>query len=303
MIYIYIFVFGFLFFLSPTFRCIIFHPFKTIKNMLVDITKYIKHKKYNNAKYGYVYCYTAKDNKAFGCGKTLTMVHKVVSDYKKYNNKPVWDEKKKKFVTQKFYILSNVEFTKIPYIKLESMKQFVSLCEERYKKDIEEDVCSIIVLLVDECGSAFNSRSFRENFDGLSIKTLLTARHYKAFCLLSTQRFTMCDAIWRQICNKVIACNKFWRFQRLSYYDAYEMENAQNPALVKPYAKSCWFISNKDFEEYDTYQLLSDIKKKCEDGDMLTEAEILANQCNMPANMDVVMKKSRKYIKQSKKLK
>lgn len=271
--------------------------------MLVDFVLYIKHKKYNNAKIGFVHCYTAKDSKAFGCGKTLSSVNYICSQYKKYNNKPVWDEKKKKFVTQKFYILSNVEFTKIPYIKLESMKQYISLCDERYKKDKEEDVCSIIVLFVDEAGSAFNSRSFKDNFDPLSIKTMLTARHYKSFIILTAQRFTMVDALLRQITNKVIACNKTWRFQNLRYYDAYEMENAQNAALVKPYAKSCWFVTNKAYSQYDTYQLLSDIKKKCEDGDMLTEAEILANQCNMPANMDVVTKKSRKYIKQLKKLK
>ena len=214
----------------------------------------------------------------------------------------VWSEEKKKFVKQKIVVLSMVEFKEIPYIKLESMKQYISFVQARYEKDKEEDTQTITILFVDEAGSAFNSRSFKDNFDPLSIKTLLTARHFKSFIILTSQRFSMVDALLRQITNVCISCDKMWRLQRLNYYDAYEMENAQNPALVKPFKRECWFIEDKHFNKYDTYQLLSDIKKKCESGDMLTEEEILANQCNQGINMDAITNHSKKYKKSRKKL-
>ena len=302
MILVYLFIFGIFFLLSSTFRCIVFNPFSTIWYALKDTFFYFKHKKYNNAKYGFVDCYTAHDSKAFGCGKTLTAVDYCYRQYKKYDGKKVWDEKKKKFVKQKVYILSNVDFIGIPYIKLTGMGQFVSLCEERYKKDKEEDICSVIIMLIDECGAAYNSRSFRDNFNPMAIKTLLTARHYKASCILTAQRFSMCDALWRSVVNRVIACDKWLRFQRLNYFDGYTMETAQNPALVKPYKKTCWFIKDKAFERYDTFQLLSDIKKSCEEGDMLSEQEILINLGNTDVNMDGVLKPSKKFVKTKKKM-
>lgn len=197
--------------------------------------------------------------------------------------------------------MSNVEFKTIDYIKLENLRQYVDFVNIRYKKDKEEDTQTITYLHVDEAGSAFNSRSFKDNFDALSIKTLLTARHFKSAIIITSQRYTLVDALLRNICNKCISCNKKWRFQRLYYYDAYELENAQNPALIQPYHKTCWFITNKSFEKYDTYQLVEDIEKKCKNGDMLTEEQILANkQTNI--NTDAVLNHSKKFIKTRKKM-
>lgn len=290
------------FIMSPTFRCIVLHPYKVISNGIIDLYKYFKYKRWNECEYGYIHCYTAQDSKAFGCGKTLSSVEYIDTLYKQYNNKMIWDSRRKKWVKQVIKVLSNVEFTQIPYIRLDSMKQYVSYLEERYNKDKEEDIKTITILFVDEAGSAFNSRSFKENFDPLSIKTILCARHFASFIILSSQRFSMCDALLRQITNVCISCDKLWRLQRLNYYDAYEMENAQNPTLVEPYARKCWFITNNSFAKYDTFQQLSDIKKKCLEGDMLTEAEILANQCNLGANIDGVLNTSKKYRKNRKKM-
>ena len=287
---------------SPTLQCIVFHPFATIKNGLVDTINYFKYKKWNNAKFGFVDCYTALDSKAFGCGKTLTSVNRLANIYRKKNDKMVWCNERKKFVKQKIVIFSMVHFKNIPYIKLVSLGQFISYLHERYEKDKEEDIMTITYLYIDEAGSVFNSRSFKDNFDPLSIKTFLTSRHFKASIVMTAQRFGMVDALARQITNKVIACDLWWRFQRLSYYDAYEMENAQNPAAVKPYKKKCIFITNKKFNEYDTYELLEDIKKKCDEGDMMTEEEILAHQANIGPNMDTIINTSRKYRKSRKKM-
>lgn len=286
--------------LSPTIRCAVFNPIKTIKNAVVDLYYYIKYKKWNEAPFGYCNAYIAQDSKAFGCGKTLTSVEYLENLYNQYNDKMIWNDETKKWVKQKIIIFSMVEFKNIPYIRLKSMKQFISYLHSRYEKDKEEDVKTVSYLFVDEAGSTFNSRSFKENFDPLAIKTLLTARHFRAAMILTAQRFGMIDALLRQITNRCIACDKLWRFQRVNYYDAYEMENAQNPALVKPFSKDCWFITNKSFGRYNTYQLLEDIKKKCEDGDMMSEEEILIHQANLGANTEAIIDISKKYKRKRK---
>ena len=84
-------------------------------------------------------------------------------------------------------------------------------------------------------------------------------------------------------------------------YDAYELENASNPSLITPTLKFGWFIRNRDYNAYDTLACVGNLKKSVESGDMLTEDEILALQCNNGADMDVVSKPSRKYYRKKKK--
>ena len=99
-----------------------------------------------------------------------------------------------------------------------------------------------------------------------------------------------------------IGCDKLWRLQRLNYYDAYEIENAQSPSLVLPIRRTCWFVKDKAFANYDTYASVQALRKSCEEGDMLSEDEILALQVNQQqANMDGVVKPSRRWVKSQRK--
>ena len=84
-------------------------------------------------------------------------------------------------------------------------------------------------------------------------------------------------------------------------YDAYELENATNPTMITPILKFGWFIRNRDYEAYDTLACVGNLKKSVESGDMLTEEEILALQCNTGSDMEVVSKPSRKYYRRQKK--
>ncbi len=292
-----------LFVKSMSFRYLILHPFKTLRHMLADIFLYFKHKKKNNAPYGDVCSYVAHSAVSFGCGKTLSAVNYVVSLYNRYNNKKVWDMERKKFVTQKIHILSNVMLTSVPYEKLVSLKQFVQAVNTAYSDDLANNTCTVTYLLVDEAGAQFNSRQFKSNFDGLFIKTLLTSRHFKASVILTSQRQNMIDALMRQITNVVIACKKVWRFQYLYYYDGYELETAQNPATVEPFRKRVWLISDRNFNLYNTFELVDDLQKSCESGDMLSEEQILQLQCNSSANPDAVLKNSKAYRRNRNRLK
>lgn len=80
----------------------------------------------------------------------------------------------------------------------------------------------------------------------------------------------------------------------MSWYDAWQLENAQNPELVQPLKISCWFVRNADYAAYDTLAVVGNLEKSFSEGDMLSEAEILANQVPGSGDLDRVTKPSRK---------
>lgn len=286
-----------LFILFPILSCFVFHPISDIKNGIVDLFFYFKHKKYNNCKgIGKLIMFIG----LFGKGKTLSAVHTVVGLYKKYNNKMVWDDERKCLVPQHVVVLSNVDLS-IPFVHLESIGHFVNFVKERYNYDRENGCVTVTLCLIDEVSVQLNSRSFKTNIDPLFLNTLLTCRKYRCGLYMTAQRFNQVDALLRQVTQIAISCDKLWRFQQLSYYDAWEFENCNNPTLIKPKKKGCWFVHNSDYKAYDTLALVNNLKKSVEEGDMISEEEIL--HCMNPTATDITMinNPSRKLKKQLKK--
>ena len=123
-----------LFIFSITFRFIVLNLFTIVKTGVSDIYYYFKHKKYNECKwYGKLYMFTAQDSQAFGCGKSLSMVHLCNKIYQRYNNKPVWDSEKKKFVQQHVFFISNLELKNIPtYIEFKNKNQNLYLKQTKF---------------------------------------------------------------------------------------------------------------------------------------------------------------------------
>lgn len=296
-------VFVFLLFISPILRCAVFHPFKLVFYGIRDAYKYLRYRKWNEASYGQICCYIADSSTSFGCGKTLSATDYLVSLYRRYDGKKVWDSQRKKFVTQKVKILSNVDFLTIPYEKLVSLAQFVQWTDLVPEIDQQQDTLTVTYMLVDEASSQMNSRAFKSNFDPYFISRLLTSRHVHASIILTSQRSGMVDKLMRDCCHLYIGCNKIWRFQCLNYYDAYEIENAQTPALVAPLRRTCWFVTDKAFANYDTYASVQSLKKSCEEGDMLSETEILALQVSQPSDMAAVVSPSRRWFRNQRKQK
>ena len=236
---IMIIAFVFVYFISLTFQIVVQNPIKTLYNGVIDIYEYIIHKKYNEAKLGQIRAYVG----LFGKGKTLSAVHDVISYYKKYNDKLVWDQKQKKFITQKVIILSNVPLVGVPYIYWTSMRQIVDIAENHLKVDEETDTRTIYIALGDEFSVQMNSRQYRNNIDPLFLNTLLTCRHsnFGPF-YLTAQRFTHMDALLRQVTSVVIDCDKLWRIQRHYFYDAWEYENATKKSEIKAMAHKLFCI-------------------------------------------------------------
>lgn len=302
MAFLALFGIAFLAVCFPVFRCALFHPIKTIVNGCRDAYKYFRYKEYNNADYGYIRCYTAASGRAFGSGKTLMAVHDIVSDYYRYNNKIVWCRRRKKFVRQRIYILSNVEITAVPYVHMNSLKQFVDLSKTIDAYDDEHDTLTVTIALCDEASSQMNSRSYKDNFDPLFISTLLTSRHFKASFYLTSQKFFMVDKLMRSCVSSVYATNKLWRFQRYNVYDAVELENATNENMLQPLRRGCWFVTNKDYDAYDTHACVGMLRKACENGDMMTEKEILEMLGSTDSDVAAVQNFSKKYRRRHKRM-
>ncbi len=288
--------FGFFFAFSIIFRLIVLHPFKTVYNFIVDCLKWVKLKKWRICKTGELIAFVG----LFGKGKTLSAVHFILKKYQKYNNKKIYDFGRKKFVTQKIHIISNVDLN-VPFEKFTGLMQIVQASERFKKIDEENDTLTCIFVLGDEFSVQLNSRKFKENIDALFLNTLLTCRHHHISLVYTSQRFNHVDALLRQVTSYVISCDKIWRFMIHRQYDAFALENANDVSLVKPLSKFGWFVCNSDYNAYDTLACVQNLKKSCESRDMLSESEILALQQNNAVNMEAVVKPSRTFVRSMKK--
>lgn len=279
----------------PALRCALCHPVAVPRYGTTDFYKYIKYKRFNDYQTGDLDIYCGY----FGAGKTLSLVHKVVGIYNKYNGLSVWDSARKKFVTQRILVLSNVQLN-IPFVPLESLSQVVALSKINQNYDQQHDTLTCSIVCMDELSVQMNSRSFKSNIDAYFLNVLLCCRHYHISFYGSAQRFQHVDKLLRDVTRNVIQCRKVWRFQLLNYYDAWELENVSNPEMVKPLARKCWFVFDCDYAAYDTLAVVQNLEKKYAEGDILTQAEILANQAPIAPDSDMISNPSRKFKRRLK---
>lgn len=268
MIILVIFLIIILLWRFPFLRYFVFHLHQVVPRAIIDSYKYIKYKKYNVCpEFGKIRLNSAKTSQVFGCGKTLSLVRTAVHVFKKYDSKQVWCEELGKFVTQRIHIISNVKLFGVPYIPWIGESQFTDI--DKYNFGPED----VTVFLLDEVGTIFNSRNFRDNISMEFLKRLLQSRKNKMCLYMTSQRFQFTDKILRESCSTVTTCRKIWRFIEQCDYDAFEAENAVNVTLIKPLKVTVWFATDDDFHSYDSYQLIENLKKNGDD--FLSTSEIL----------------------------
>lgn len=223
--------------LSPFFRCAVANLHNEIYYSGLDLYNRIKNRnKIEFDLYG-VQMFIGM----FGKGKTLSMTHQCEKIYKRYGDQ--------------VRFISNYELKNIPYIPLINFEQLVDLGED------QSDYIGTVVC-IDEISSVLNNRAFAKfPMDLLSL--LMQQRKRRVFIMCSAQRQKMVDIIFRNITTYCIDCSKIWRFCRLRYYDAWDYENAPNIQVLKPLKTIWWFAKDKDFNAYDTSQMIS--KSMCED--------------------------------------
>ena len=114
-----------------------------------------------------------------------------------------------------------------------------------------------------------------------------------------------------EIINQQVGENFTQKFERMVYncYMLLPEKERQaerldtNTQLLTPLTRRCWFVTNKDYAAYDTLACVGNLQKSFKEGDMLSEEEILSLRRNeQQANMDGVVKPSRKWRRSQKKL-
>lgn len=283
---------------SLNFRLVLFNLPDVFRYGIIDTINSIRFKSSNLCPTGKLNIYVG----LFGKGKTLSAVHDVVKLYKRYDGKKVYDRERKKFVTQKVRILSNVELLSVPFIRLENLKQLVDCADYSKEIDIENDTLTITIALIDEMSVQLNSREFKKNINAQLLNTILCCRHYHMSIFGTAQRFNHVDALVRQVTQNVISCDKYWRLQRQSVYDAFDYENQSDVTRVPCLYKTGFFVTDKDYNAYDTLAVVGQLVKDFEAGKMLSDAEILALQCSgNNVNVDLDSKPKRKLFRFGKK--
>lgn len=277
--------------INPFFRYVLKHPILCLKNGFNDIKDYIIHKRRNECPYyGRIFTFCASDYKAFGSGKTLSMIEWLVFVYQNYNGLPVWDDEKQEFVMQRIIIISNVELKSIPYIPFRGKEQFVNIDK------LDHTEHDIILFAIDEAGQEFNSREYKTNLPTQFLTRLLQVRHNRIGICMTSQRFSFIDKTLRSVCNTVTCCRKKWRIVMLQDFDAYALENCPNPDLIRPYRTRFYFATNDLYNAYDTTYNVEKLKEDYESGQFLNTEEIFER---IKSDGDILLA-SRKFKKSAK---
>jgi len=142
-----IFIIGFLlaFIFLPTFRCALINFPHVVHNGVIDTYLYFQRNQYDRCNTGELVAYTG----LFGRGKTLSAVHKVVSSYRRFDGKAVWCPRRKRFVTQRVKVISNVQLN-IPYEEFVGLLQLVEVSRLNEDYDDENDTLTCTLVLGDE---------------------------------------------------------------------------------------------------------------------------------------------------------
>ncbi len=215
----------------------------------------------------------------FGHGKTLSMTHRARLIYNKFGDS--------------VRFISNYNLVGIPYIELINFNQLVDLGEEEKEKYIGT------VVLIDEIENILNNRNYSK-FPLPLLHMLTQQRKKKLYIMCSAQRFFMVDKLFRSITNHVFNCNKYWRFQHVEVYDAWDLEQAMNYRDIKRIANKWWFVKNQDYNAYDTSQMIQ--KNSAEN--FISNEETIVRLGDSAQNLGAVRhysKRFRKDIRQNKK--
>lgn len=278
IVLIVVFVFLLLSFAFTPFRLFILHPLEVIFYGFKDLLYYFKYKKWNVFTMGSFTCFDSQSGVVFGSGKTLSVVNQTLEDYKKYNNKRVYDFGRRCWVTQNVKILSNLTFYGVPFEKLVNLGQIVQIAEKSVEEDKKNDTRTCILVVIDECQNQLHSRSFKDNLSPMMLKALTECRHFNMSIYYDCPRFKQVDALLRQCTALNVKNHKLWRFQLQKIYDASQVEDADNIDSVKPLRRTGFFIKDDLFNAYDTREIIETLVKARDKSQFMSDDEILRLQ-------------------------
>lgn len=157
MIYIVLIALAFLVICFPKVRCVFSHPILSVRYGATDLFYWFKLNKRNLCRTGELVAYVG----LFGKGKTLSAVHEVVTAYNRYDGLTVWCPRRRKMVTQRVHVISNVSLS-VPYEDFISLEQIVLAAERSRDYDDLHDTLTVTLVLGDEFSVQMNSREFKK---------------------------------------------------------------------------------------------------------------------------------------------
>ncbi len=291
IIFIFTFICIILFFRSVCFRLTMLHPFKTVYYWIKDTFFYFYHCEYNDFKCGQMVCLSAH----FGGGKTLTGSHDLADIFSRYNNKKVWDRDLKCFVLQKIHVVSNVHLKDVPVEELKSLSQVFSVAKRFKRLDPANKTRTCVICLFDETSGLLNSRSFKQNMSTGAIADLVVTRHYNLSFFYTSQVYNLTDKLFRDVTQQVIDCHKIWRYMVLEIFDARELEHAFNPRQVEPLKRTGFFVTDKDYDRFDTLAVVKQLEQAYYDFD--SDEEVLARRGAMNPDVDLFTPRKKLFKK------
>ena len=269
---ILIFVFLVVYAFSPLLRCIVRNFGRIYFYGVKDAILYFKEKRWEEFDYYGIDMFIGM----FGHGKSLSMVHRANQIYERFGDR--------------VRFISNMDLKNIPYEPLINFTQLVDLGET------DDDQYVGTVVLMDEIENLLSNRNYA-NFPLALMHMLTQQRKKRVYILCSAQRFFMVDKLFRSITTNVYDCSKFWRFQHIRSFDAWDYENAMNSQLLQPGSNIWWFVRNKDYESYDTSQMI--MKGSAED--FISNDEALQRLgLDLTVNEQAIRKPNKRRLKQNR---
>lgn len=256
-------------------RCILMNLHLIYYYGMKDIYMYFSRQKWKDFNYYGIDMFIGM----FGHGKTLSMTNKARRIHKRFGKDVLF--------------LSNYKLVGIPYVPLTNFNQIVEIGKENEQLNQYKG----IVVLIDEIEDVLSHRNYA-SFPLQMLNVLTQQRKLHVYIMCSAQRFFMVDKLFRSITTHAIDCNKYWRFQHMVYYDAWDYENAMNSQLLKPIANFWWFVKDEDFNCYDTTQLISD---NASSDFISNEENIVRKGLDAIANEPAIRRPSRQVKKKRKK--
>lgn len=279
MIFILIIVLLFLL-IIPITRCILFHLPQYCFFRAKDLYEWFFKYKCNLAQHLGVRIFIANSQQAMRSGKTLSMVNYVINYYNQYNNKTILVNNEKKI--QKIIIISNINIPCLPCLKFTTFEQlntWFDLKQELEEKD--KNSCYKCLFVIDEISAVCNNRQYKQNFNIANIASLVQMGHLDILGVLgSSQRFTLCDALLRQITDYCVTSRLLGLFEwkkRIcinNYFLGHDLEEAQNDLLIKPIRSDIKFLYDKNYNCYNTKEIATMLTHS---KDFLSSSEVLQN--------------------------
>jgi hypothetical protein len=184
--------------------------------------------------------------------------------YKKYNGLEVYNDAMGVFLKQQVTIISNLKLFGVPYIPFVSEKQFI---------DYEVAPSEVVLFLVDEIGTVWNNRNFKE-FNPDVFNNIVQSRKRRMSIYGTLPVFAGTDINIRRYTNTVVFCEKGYRHVKQSYFDAVDVDNCNNINMLQPRKLKYLFIHNKYYQQYDTRELVDKLLVDMKEGNLLTFQEL-----------------------------